>query len=252
MSILEEVRRLQQQGMSEDQIVTALQTKGVPYREISEALAQSKIKSAIEEVPESIVESTESRTDPDLLENPPPSYEGLPGMQKSILQSTEDSQETTSLAGAYEPMTPTENYPEYSSYPAQRTGSETTYEYPSYEYQAAGVSPETIGEISEQIVSEKMMEIRKHLDKVTDFKTIIEAKTESIEERLKRIEKIIDILQSSILKKVGDYATNIDDIKRELIETQKSFTKLLPEIKREVHKKKHKIAHKDSHKRKHH
>ena len=58
-------------------------------------------------------------------------------------------------------------------------------------------------------------------------KTEIDARTESIEERLKRIEKIIDSLQVSVLRKVGDYVTNVDDIKKELIETQKTIGKVL-------------------------
>ena len=41
------------------------------------------------------------------------------------------------------------------------------------------------------------------------------------------MEKIIDRLQLSILQKVGDYLTNVEDIKKELAETQKSFKSML-------------------------
>ena len=81
-------------------------------------------------------------------------------------------------------------------------------------------------------MAEKLGKVQKSLEKVIDFRTTIDAKVEMLQERLKRIEKIIDTLQLSVLKKVGDYVTNVDDIKKELIETQKSFTKLVPALRK--------------------
>ncbi|MCH7536200.1 MAG: hypothetical protein IH948_10755, partial [Bacteroidetes bacterium] len=98
--------------------------------------------------------------------------------------------------------------------------------YSEYEYQQPGISADTITEISEQIASEKMSDIRKYIEKIMDFRTTTETKIELMEEKLKRIEKIMDTLQSSVLRKVGDYITNVDDIKKELIETQKTFSKI--------------------------
>ena len=40
MSALDEVKRMQSQGMIEDQIIQTLQNQGVPYKDISEALSQ--------------------------------------------------------------------------------------------------------------------------------------------------------------------------------------------------------------------
>ena len=88
-----------------------------------------------------------------------------------------------------------------------------------------------ISEISEQVVAEKLSEIRKHLEKIIDLKTSFESKIEYLDERLKRLEKTIDTLQSAVLRKVGDYVTNVQDLKSELIQTQKSFEKLLPQHK---------------------
>jgi len=161
----------------------------------------------------------------------PGSPEAIPGMQQSMLQSAPPS-ENIPITQEYPPTFATQE--EYGQYQGYEPGYE--YQpYESYEYQG-GISPDTITEISEQVVSERISELRKHLEKVVDFKTTMEAKTESIEERLKRIEKIIDTLQSSVLRKVGDYVTNIEDIKKELIETQKSFTKLVPEMKKHSRK----------------
>ena len=48
MSTLEQVKQMQSQGVIEEQIVQNLQNQGIAYREISEALSQSKIKAAVE------------------------------------------------------------------------------------------------------------------------------------------------------------------------------------------------------------
>jgi hypothetical protein len=155
----------------------------------------------------------------------PSQNEAIPGMQESMMQS---SQQDSGAQYGYVPQDPYQQ-----GYQDQSQGYQDQYsgEYQQYDYQQQGISTDTIAEISEQILSEKMTEMRKHLEKTMDFKSTAEAKIDHIDERIKRIEKIIDTLQTSILRKVGDYVTNVEDIKKELVETQKSFTKLLPELK---------------------
>ncbi|MCH7567862.1 MAG: hypothetical protein IIA87_00400 [Nanoarchaeota archaeon] len=270
MSELDEVKRMQQEGLSEEEIIKNLREKGIPYKNISEALSQTKIKTAVEEpasepkvpaptaqqtpqaeipIPDSKQQLTQIQTTGQTIK---PATKEIPGMQESIMQSQpqQPTQEylgtptPTSETPEYSPIPssqeyPTEEYaPQYPGYPQQELG------YSEYEYQPAGISSDTITEISEQVVSEKMSDMRKHLEKVLDFKTTVESKIESVDERLKRIEKIIGSLQSSVLRKVGDYVINIEDMKKELIETQKSFTKLLPEMKRQIHKPVHHTTHK--------
>ncbi|MEK6824821.1 MAG: hypothetical protein AABY02_03115, partial [Nanoarchaeota archaeon] len=110
-------------------------------------------------------------------------------------------------------------------------GQQYTDSYVQYSQQPQsqqGASPDLIAEIADQIMTEKLGDIRKHLEKIIDMKTTFDSKIEYVDERLKKIEKIIDALQLSILRKVGDYVTNVQDLKSELLETQKTFSKLLP------------------------
>src|SRR5947207_1540860 len=100
MSILEEVKNMKKQGLSETEIISYLQNKGVSYRELSDALAQSKIKSAIEEPIENEMTapypSNEQLTGALPSEDPYPAsqMEALPGMQQSIMQTgSQQSQE---------------------------------------------------------------------------------------------------------------------------------------------------------------
>ncbi|MBS3084166.1 hypothetical protein J4423_05150 [Candidatus Pacearchaeota archaeon] len=209
MGILEEIQRMQQSGLSEEEIISKLQEQGNPYRDISEAMAQSKIKQAVED-----------RSS--IPEPPTPSDSQTQGMQQSIIQP------------------PQQEAPQQEYFPEQQEFQNQGAEYVQQGYdsgQSSSLSSDTIMEISEQIVSEKMTDIRKKMEKISIFKTELETKTESIEERLKRIEKIIDTLQTSVLRKVGDYVTNVEDLKHEMIETQKTFAKVLGS---KHHEKEHK------------
>ena len=104
--------------------------------------------------------------------------------------------------------------------------NQQSYGYDSGQGQqySTGLSSEAISEIAEQAVNEKLSLLRADLEKILDFKNSADAKMEMLDERLKRIEKILDRLQLSILQKVGEYMTNVDDLKKELLETQKTFT----------------------------
>jgi hypothetical protein len=218
MTLSEEVRSLQQQGLSDEQIIQSMRDRNVSYREIADALAQSRIKAAVEDSPQ----------DPNAYSAPSPSGEfagahSTEGMQPSIM--TAPNMGRPELAAP----SPSQNYPDT---PAQQEYN-APYADPYSQYQqpmmpSTGASPDMISEIADQIMTEKLGDIRKHLEKIIDMKTTFDSKVEYIDERLKKIEKVIDTLQTSVLRKVGDYVTNVADLKSELIETQKTFNKLLP------------------------
>lgn len=218
MAVLDEVKKMQQQGFSEQQIIATLRDNGASYKDISEALSQSQIKAAVE--------------DREVLPVPTPISLDQQQPVTDLPEYTQYNQEEIAVPSPSEET----QYPEYQ--PDYSNQAQYNQESQSYDYGA--ISPETITEISEQLVSEKMSSFRKQMESIIDSRTTIETKIESLEDRLKRIEKIIDILQSSVLRKVGDYGLNIADIKKELVETQKTFTKLVPELNKYSTKKKKK------------
>lgn len=233
MSAIEEVKNFQSQGMSEEQIIQALRQKGIRYKDIVDALSQSKIQSA--------VVSGEEAPSPTQGQDGYSSSQS-PDMEPSIMNSMSNQQEAAvPVPGAsymgqpYVNQGP-EGYPaqqgqEYAQYPEQ-------YAQQSYP-QMQSSSPDMMSEIAEQVVSSKFTEIRKHLEKLADMKTTLDSKVDYLDERLKRMEKIIDALQASVLRKVGDYVTNVQDIKAEMIETQKTFAKLVPQIQAHSEHKHH-------------
>jgi hypothetical protein len=109
---------------------------------------------------------------------------------------------------------------------AQEAQTQTNYE--GYNaYQPISISPDTMSEVAEQVIAEKLSPIARSVDKLLDSRTSLEAQMKYIEDRLKRLEKIIDSLQLSLLQKVGEYVNNVSDIKTELVETQKTFKAML-------------------------
>jgi len=222
MGITEDVKRMREDGLNERQIAGALKERGFSPKQISDSLAQTKIKEA--------VIGAESELAVEAMANPN-TEEFVPSM---MVQEEEPAQATYAYQEqAYAPQpvpqapaeAPAQNYAQ--AYPEQPQAYQQTQTYASYQ---PSVSSDTITEISEQVVIEKLSPLKSQLEKVLDLKTTLESRMEYLDERLKRIESIIDRLQLSVLQKVGEYVTNVEDLKKELIETQKSFKSLLPEV----------------------
>ena len=47
MGIIDEIEKMRQEGMSEQEIALSLQQRGVPFQQIENALSQSQIKEAV-------------------------------------------------------------------------------------------------------------------------------------------------------------------------------------------------------------
>jgi len=208
MGILDDIKRMQGEGKSEQEITALLQQRGIGIKDISDSLSQAKIKQAV-----AGQDSGASQ-----------SFQDNGQMEESII--TQPAAQTKEIQQQPEPEQPQAQYPEetyaqqqqYAYAPPQEQYAPQNQQYESYSMNA-----DTVSEIAEQVMSEKLSGLRKQFELILDLKNTTETKILSIDERLKRIEKIIDRLQLSVLQKVGEYITNVDDIKKEIIETQKSF-----------------------------
>lgn len=189
MGLTDEVRSMQAQGISQEESVKILQNQGYQMTEISEAFSQAKIKEAVNSPP--VTSPLDESND----------------MQPSILQQQ--------VAQAPSPV---------QQNPPQQEAQYPQYQYDSY---SSGISSDNISEIAEQIMLEQLSPLKNKIEQSLEFRNIIETKMNYIDERLKRIENTIDRLQLSILQKVGEYMTNVQDIKKEIQENQKSFKSML-------------------------
>ncbi len=240
MATLEKVMQLKQQGMSEGQIIQSLKQEGVSPKEINESLSQSKIKSEL---------SAEQQQNP----MPQPTVE--PGavnqinsptetsMQPSIM-SPENTQSPQEITSSYQPsavsyqqevappatspgteqLSGTEQYPPQSSAPQEYYQEEQAY--PEYQPQQP-LDIETINDIAEQIIDEKINKLQKQITSFSNFKEELGLEVQKINERLQKIENTFNELQMAILGKIGDYGKDIQNISKEMHATQDSFSKIL-------------------------
>jgi hypothetical protein len=238
--LIEQIQQMQAQGYSEPDIVKFLQEQGNNPKEIMEAISQAKIKSAIsseEAVQNAVIQSS--------IENNE--------MQPSLMNpnqpiSGETPNNFSSYANQDYPPIPTQSYQE--QYPSQQYQEQYAPQpgqgYEQYApQQYSSNDTETINEIAEQVVAEKISEIKKALSAVADFKVLSDSKLIDMEKRLKRIEKIIDDLQSSIIDKIGSYGKVMQDLRTELDATQESFSKVVnPLFDKSREKTKYHTTHK--------
>src|SRR3990167_7662109 len=116
MASIEDIKLMRQEGMSESQILEYLKSKGIPSNEASDLISSAKIKEAV----------SGRQTDPQYTVQEE-------DMQKSIY-SSEDSDE--------------QNKPEYAE--------QTQPQYENYQQYSPSINIETISEIAEQAVIEKI------------------------------------------------------------------------------------------------
>lgn len=102
--------------------------------------------------------------------------------------------------------------------------------YPQETYQDYSAGSDTMVEIAEQVFFDKMKDVQKQIENLSEMKTLMKSKIQELSERLKRIETTIDKLQISILDKVGSYGDNLENIKKEMNMMQDSFGKMIGNI----------------------
>ncbi|HJX50704.1 MAG TPA: hypothetical protein VJ438_04535 [Candidatus Nanoarchaeia archaeon] len=187
MGVLDQVMQLKSQGFNDSEIVNALQQQGVSPKEITDAINQAQIKNAVSaEYPEE-----------------------APGAEPIS---------TAAVEGGYTPQTQ-----EIGGYAPQ---GQEYYQEQGYAQQPTGIDSDTIIEIANQVFSEKNKKTEKTLSELSELKTLAQVKIENIDERLKKIEKIIDTIQIKILEKIGSYGEELQTTKKEMAMMQDSFRKV--------------------------
>ena len=208
MGILEQVTQMRRENRSDEEIISALKNQGASPREINDALNHAQIKNAVSDI-----------MGDDMQAPSPGAY-----AEQDYNQSQEAPQQEYSQEQVYTPQ-PSQSYPPQDY--QQGNGQD---------YYAPQTNTDTIVEIASQVFEEKISDISKKADSSEEFKTLTKARLEHMDERLKRIEMIIDKLQSAILEKIGAYGSNIESIKKEMSMMQDSFSKVVGQkIERKSH-----------------
>ena len=148
-----------------------------------------------------------------------------------------DSSQSQYQQGQYQQQgsyydTPTEYYPQES----YDQGYSASGEY-SPNYGTNVENTDTMIEISEQVFSEKMKTLQKQIQDLNEFKSLTQSKVDNMSDRLKRLESVIDRLQTSIIEKIGNYGSGLETVKKEIEMMQDSFGKIVGDLAdKEEHK----------------
>ena len=218
MGALDQIIQMKQMGLSEQEIANRLQEQGISPNSITDAFSQAKIKEAVEgenEMQENDFPPEETPLGPETPSpfSPPETY--APAIQE--MPQPPFSQYSPQQENSYSPS---------PAYPPQET--EAYYPQEGYENSQAGFGTDTMIEIAEQVFEEKIKKLSQQLSAFKEFSAISETKFSNYENRLKRIESVIENLQIKILEKVGSYGEGLNSIKKEMSMMQDSFSKTLP------------------------
>lgn len=225
---INKINALKSQGLNEIQVIQTLQEQGLTPREINDSLAQSKIKDAINDpYAQQYLGGQEGQENSQSYEQ----YGEMEGMQPSVTdtqylnqnqyppQTEQQYQEgSQGYDQGYEQQYYPENY-QSQGYPQQpgEQGGEAYY----------GLNTETMSEIAEQLIQEKLATINSAITSLAEFKILVEGKVDKIDSRLERIEKIIDSLQTSLIRRSTESSQDLEDIKTEMKMMQTSFGKVI-------------------------
>ena len=252
MGALEQVTQMRNRGRTDEEIISELRKQKISPKEINDALNHEQIRKAVFD--------TQGQEDPGTLPPPMPTQDQR-AMQMN--QSPEFSEGEYTQDGDQGNFSnnqenqgydngpyPPQNQPapqqsqEYYQQPQGGGSGQQGYDqaYQGYDQYAPGAgNSDTMVEISEQVFEEKSREMSKKLDTLEEFKNLSQSKLDQLNERLKRIESVIDRLQASILERIGSYGRDIGGIKKEMSMMQDTFARTAGKKmseKKEKHSKK--------------
>jgi len=249
MALLERIAEMKQNGLQDFQIMNSLKEEGVSPREINEALSQLKIKDEINNnsntpiagstddmqpsiMPQSQDQQTATFPQQQTTQNSSPAQSKSPQQspaQYSLPQPyTQNPQYSQTQQYSQEQQYPqTQQYSQeqqYSQYPQDQYSQEA---YSQEAYYPQGLDLETIREITRQEIETSLKKIKEDVESLGKLKTDLKFEMQNLDNRIAKIESIIQELQSAIIRKLGEYGESVSNISKELRATQDSFSKIL-------------------------
>jgi len=251
MGALEKVYQLKKEGLSERDIISKLQAEGNSPKEIMDALNQAQIKQAVsteedfqEDMTPSVMQIQEDDAPTPNQEQSPPKNQDYqqntppPEQQEELYSPQTPYQQSSQLnQDYYTPQQREEEYYNYEDSPQEEVYEEEQY----YEPEEENYNPTSIIEIAEQVFAEKTKKMHRQLRELIETKTILETKVEDLSDRLKRMEKVFDKMQLTIINKVSQYGEGLQTMKKEMNMIEDSFSKLInPLIEKQSQTNSHK------------
>jgi chromosome segregation ATPase len=200
MSLIEEVKKLQDSGMLDKDIAKTLREKGFSPKEVIDAISQSKIKAAVAGDSSNEMQAMNAQM------SQPPAYQ---------------------------------QYPQEQAYQQQAEYQQYQYPQEQYAYQPAYANTDTIRETAEEVAEEKVAELREQVSALTQARKEYQSAIQDTERRIKQLEASFNQLQMAILGKITDYSKDLKNLTAEMQSTQEAFKKVVsPVVEKAKSKKK--------------
>ena len=253
---VDDVVKLRRQGLSNNQIVQALQRNGFQSHQIFDAFNQAdlRVPSPLQGMPQGMqpgmqgmpqraaqrqqfmqpgpqgMAGTGQESPADL--GMPPVHPGLDEMgNEASITGPQTADEFSGLPGLGEGFGSGEQQPgqepvqfpqQGESFPSQPAS------YGGYETSAK------IEEISEAIIEEKWQDLMKDFNKLVEWKGSMEQRLAAVEQRFSDLKVGFDNLQRSVVDKVSDYDKSVKDVNTEMKALEQVFQKIIPTMTENV------------------
>jgi hypothetical protein len=191
------VIQLRQQGVSNDQVIQALQQEGYSSSQIFDAMSQADIKGAV---------GDEAGMPPGGL---PPAPPGGPMPEA-------------------QPQMPPQQAPMPEQQVAPAMPPPAIPEMPLMPGPAPAMDKTAIEEVAESIIDEKWEELMKNVDKIVAWKEETETKLGKIEQAMKDLKERFESLHQGVLSKVSQYDKGIKGLGTDIKAMEQVFKKVLP------------------------
>ena len=230
MALLERISAMKQSGMSQNQIANSLMEEGVSPREVSEAISQSNIKSAV-------VSEENSGLQPSIMTDNSssqqymsvPNYSNQPmAQQEATLPPIPAQQQQYAPQQYAQPQYTQQQYADAQQQQYDPAAYQQQYtEQPQEGYYQQTLDLETVRDIARQQVEEIMKKTKEQVDVLVKSKSELSFQLQDIDNRMKKIEAVIQDIQRAVIRKMGEYGDSISSISGDLKATQQSFSKVL-------------------------
>lgn len=235
---VEDVVRMRRQGLSNNQIVQALQRNGFQTSQIFDAFNQADLRapSPVQGMPpqQGTAQRQFGQMGPVSGMGESPESLGLPPDLPSLEEGMGNE---SSITG---PQSPEElqGFGQGANQGEAGAGSFGNYQE---QQQPAGYggnySPDVsakVEEISEAIIEEKWQDLMKDFNKVMEWKTGMEQRMAVLEQRFSDLKGAFDSLQKSVVEKVSDYDKSVKDVGSEMKALEQVFQKIIPTMTENV------------------
>lgn len=233
MALLDRIIQMKQRGLPEQMIIKTLMEEGNSFQGINEAISQSKVKETV-----TSLNSSEGEMQPSSM--PMPMEQDFQIPEGEMQEQKEQVEFNQQQAQQYSPDQYIPQYSQQREQPMQQqTYPEQAYYPQDYSqmqpqmqdvYYQQAIDAETVRDIAKQVVEEDLQKIKQEMAETIKLKTELKFQIQSIDNRLIKIENVINELQAAILQRMGSYGEAISNISKEIHATQDSFSKMINPI----------------------